>query len=148
MDEKIVNAIVDGSVFRSCRELKRHSLHTLCLHRCSQLDTPIWSRLVQLRDQGVIGRLGISVQSVEECTSALNNKDVKHIQLPLNLLDWRWRTSEFLALCKSRSDVIFNAVEVYYKAFWLTIQTFGLKLMESMQVKWLQNWMDWWRNLD
>jgi spore coat polysaccharide biosynthesis protein SpsF len=106
MDEKIVNAIVDGSVFRSCRELKRHSLHTLCLHRCSQLHTPIWSRLVQLRDQGVIGRLGISVQSVEECISALNNKNVKHIQLPLNLLDWRWRTSEFLALCKSRSDVI------------------------------------------
>ena len=90
MDSSVLNAMVDGSVFRSCRELKRHSLHTLCLHRCSQLNTPIWDRLIQLRDEGVIERLGVSVQSVEECTLALNNADVKHIQLPLNLIDWRW----------------------------------------------------------
>jgi aryl-alcohol dehydrogenase-like predicted oxidoreductase len=108
MNNSVINAMVDGSVFRSCRELKRHSLHTLCLHRCSQLNTPIWDRLIQLRDEGVIERLGVSVQSVEECTSALNNADVKHIQLPLNLIDWRWRTQEFLDLCKLRTDVIFQ----------------------------------------
>eukprot|EP00944_MAST-04C_sp_MAST-4C-sp1_P006816 g6816.t1 len=101
----ILSGMVDGSVFRSCRELKRHSLQTLCLHRCSHLGSPVWSRLLQLRDEGVIEKLGVSVQNVDECYLALKNKDVKHIQLPVNLIDWRWRTQEFLDLCSSRQDV-------------------------------------------
>lgn len=89
----VVGAFVDASVFQSCAALRLETLDVLMLHRASHLvgwHGAAWRRLLVLQANGLLGELGVSVQSPEELLLALNFSDVQHIQLPFNLLDWRW----------------------------------------------------------
>ena len=89
----VISALVDKSVFESCRALRLRTLPVVLLHRVSHLRDwrgSAWVRLQQLRDQGVIRNLGVSVQSPAELAEALDTPNVVHIQFPFNLLDWRW----------------------------------------------------------
>lgn len=107
-----VRDAVDASVFCSCRELGLASLDTLLLHRARHRRSHggrVWERLRALRDDGVVGRLGISVQTVDEARAALGDPEVKHVQLPLNVLDWRWREGGVDRLAAGRPDVTVHA---------------------------------------
>ncbi|MDD0842209.1 aldo/keto reductase [Pseudomonas sp. Gutcm_11s] len=89
----IVSAFVDASVYESCVNLNSPRLDVLMLHRSSHLhdwDGAVWSSLQGHRSRGRIGELGVSVQSPVELISALACEDVAYIQMPLNILDWRW----------------------------------------------------------
>lgn len=89
----VVQAFVDASVFQSCAELRTTTLDVLMLHRASHIhawDGTVLSHLKSLRDSGRIGQLGVSVQSPEELSYALDTPELAFIQLPFNLLDWRW----------------------------------------------------------
>lgn len=100
---------VDASVFRSCRELRTQRLHTVLLHRWRHRHAcggTIWSRLLELREQGVIQNLGTSVSVPSEALEALFDEDVKHIQVPFNVLDWRWKAAGFDRACRNRDDVV------------------------------------------
>jgi len=91
----IVNSFVDASIFQSCRALRVQRLDVLLLHRASQLydwDGAVWSRLLELKNNNVISQIGVSVQDSIELEHALNNSDVVYIQMPYNILDWRWDT--------------------------------------------------------
>lgn len=88
-----VHAFVDASVFKSCSVLGVHEIHVLMLHRTSHLtdwNGAVWQRLLELQDTGVISELGASVQSPYELAKALDIPEIHYIQLPFNLLDWRW----------------------------------------------------------
>jgi spore coat polysaccharide biosynthesis protein SpsF (cytidylyltransferase family)/aryl-alcohol dehydrogenase-like predicted oxidoreductase len=84
---------VDSSVYHSCKALRTESIDALLLHRASQMTIfggKIWSRLLFHRQQGLIRSLGVSVQSPEELKNILSIQEVEVIQLPYNVLDWRW----------------------------------------------------------
>lgn len=84
---------VDSSVYQSCKALRTESIDALLLHRASQMTIfggKIWSRLLFHRQQGLIRSLGVSVQSPEELENILSIQEVEVIQLPYNVLDWRW----------------------------------------------------------
>lgn len=90
---EIIEAFVDASIYESCVNLSTAKLDVLMLHRASHLhdwDGVLWRRLQQHRACGRIGELGVSVQGPDELMSALAYPDVSHIQLPLNIFDWRW----------------------------------------------------------
>lgn len=92
-DIATVNAFVDASVYRTASALGVQKIDTLLLHRSSDLHAwngYAWKRLIEHRENGLIKALGISVQTPDELILALENAEVAHIQLPLNLLDWRW----------------------------------------------------------
>lgn len=94
-DVSVAGAFVERSVYQSCHALGVSRLDGLMLHRASHLSAwqgAAWNRLRQLQQAGVIGELGVSVQSPEEALMALEVKDVKIIQLPFNILDHRWRS--------------------------------------------------------
>jgi spore coat polysaccharide biosynthesis protein SpsF (cytidylyltransferase family)/aryl-alcohol dehydrogenase-like predicted oxidoreductase len=91
-----VRAAIDASIFESCYHLGTKTLSVVMLHRAAQLDQwqgAGWKRLVELRQQGIIAALGVSVQDPAELRRALEEPLVSHIQLPCNLLDWRWDDS-------------------------------------------------------
>jgi spore coat polysaccharide biosynthesis protein SpsF len=103
---------VDASVFRSCRELRQHRLPTLLLHRWAhrhQWRGLAWERLRTLQAQGVIGELGASVASPEEAVEACADPAVKHLQIPFNLLDRRWRGGTFQDALARRPDLTLYA---------------------------------------
>ena len=88
-----VRQAVDASVLRSCRELRVQKLPVLMLHCSHHLDAwqgAIWQRLLELQSEGLIHELGLSIYRPEELTQALAHPQVRHLQLPFNLLDRRW----------------------------------------------------------
>jgi Predicted oxidoreductases (related to aryl-alcohol dehydrogenases) len=107
-----VMAAVDASIQRSCQELQLSQLPTVLLHRWSHrhvYDDAIWRRLLDLKSQGLIQRLGASVYTPDEAIEALHDPDVVHLQLPFNVLDWRWKASGVHALASARDDVVIHA---------------------------------------
>lgn len=89
----VVKAYVEQSIYKSCHALRVKTLDVLMLHRAQHLTAwqgNAWQSLCKLKQQNVICRLGVSVQSPEEALSALDFEAVEFIQLPFNILDYRW----------------------------------------------------------
>jgi aryl-alcohol dehydrogenase-like predicted oxidoreductase len=57
--------------------------------------------------------LGVSVQTPVETSMVLNCLDVTHIQMPFNLLDWRWRESGVIDRIRARSHLTVHARSVF-----------------------------------
>ena len=111
-----VRAAVDESIAQSCNALRVKSLDCLLLHRASHMtayDGAIWKRLHEHLGEGRVGALGVSVQSPAEVHEALAQPRVTHIQLPFNLLDWRWREAGAIAALVARPDVTVHARSVF-----------------------------------
>jgi aryl-alcohol dehydrogenase-like predicted oxidoreductase len=111
-----VIAATRASVEASATALGRPRLDVLLLHRTRHLrlhNGAVWDTLLNLQSEGRIGVLGASVQTPEELRLALSFRAVSHVQLPLNLLDWRWREPQIQALFAARDDVTFHARSLF-----------------------------------
>lgn len=107
-----IRRAVDDSVRRSCARLNTNRLEVLMLHRAHHMTAhggAVWNAVKQLRDEGVIYDLGVSVATPEEALTALADRDVRHIQLPFNLLDWRWRSSGVIEALRRSPGVTVHA---------------------------------------
>ena len=114
--EAEVVAAVDASIAQSCAALRQDHLDCLLLHRAAHITAfngAIWRRLQQGIAAGRIRRLGVSVQSPAEVAAALTEPAVQHIQMPLNLLDWRWRDAGISDVLTARTDVVVHARSVF-----------------------------------
>lgn len=90
-DEMTWKFATRASVFKSCFNLGLKKIDTLMLHRASHLKNIfIMNELQNLRQEGVIKNIGISVQSPLELENALDCNEVSIIQMPFNILDYRW----------------------------------------------------------
>lgn len=109
----VVQAFVERSVFQSCRALHKPCLDVLMLHRAEHLtawDGSVWRVLSDLKYRKVIGRLGVSIQSPEEALSALDIETVEFIQLPFNILDYRWDSViKKISLIRQRRPLVIHA---------------------------------------
>jgi aryl-alcohol dehydrogenase-like predicted oxidoreductase len=104
--KSLVASAVYESVFRSCHALGLPTLQTVLLHRAADGEQAgAWEALQGLQVEGVIGLLGVSVQSPSEAVVALSNPLVRHIQLPFNVLDHRWAEAGVLQRLAARHDV-------------------------------------------
>jgi aryl-alcohol dehydrogenase-like predicted oxidoreductase len=65
--------------------------------------------LLDLRNQGVIGKLGASVQNPGELLTLIRDPDVEYVQIPFNILDYRWHQANIPAILSDRSDIIVHA---------------------------------------
>lgn len=103
-----VEAAVEASMEASLSALGRRFLEVVLLHRAAnrrQWGGAAWDRLLRYREQGIIGRLGVSVQSPAEAAEALADADVLQLQLPFNALDYRWREAGLVDMLRARPDV-------------------------------------------
>lgn len=77
--------------------LKRKNIHGLLLHRPEQLTSvngkQICSALLELKQAGVIQKIGVSIYSPEEIPKILEHITPDIIQLPFNILDQRFAQS-------------------------------------------------------
>lgn len=107
-----IRRAVRDSVRRSCTRLGTDRIEVLLLHRAHHLTMRsgvVWNAVKALRDEGVIYDLGVSVCSPKEALAALADRDVRHIQLPFNALDWRWRDSGVVEALAKRPGVTVHA---------------------------------------
>jgi spore coat polysaccharide biosynthesis protein SpsF (cytidylyltransferase family)/aryl-alcohol dehydrogenase-like predicted oxidoreductase len=107
-----VRAAVDDSVRRSCEALRVTKLSTLLLHRSGHRHAwggAVWRRLLELRNEGTIGTLGASVYEPREALELLQDPEIVHLQIPINILDWRWKASGADRALAGRPDVVVHA---------------------------------------
>jgi len=112
----VVCEAVDDSIAKSCAALRRPQLDCLMLHRAHlrhAFGGAVWDRLREHLRQGTVKALGVSVQSPREALGALGDPDIRHIQLPFNILDWRWREAGVIAARAKRPDVAIHARSIF-----------------------------------
>jgi len=110
--ENEVRAAVDGGVRKSCERLGLERLAVLLVHRwCDHhaWNGAAWRRLLELREEGKIGTLGASVYGPEEAIEALQDRTIGHLQVPYNVLDWRWEAGGVNRAVLRRPDVVVHA---------------------------------------
>lgn len=92
-------ATVVGSVMRSAARLgvdpdaPDQSLDTVLLHLpddATRGGGAAWRELRRLQDEGVVSRIGVSVQHPSQALAAAELDGIGAMQLPFNLLDGRW----------------------------------------------------------
>ena len=111
-----IRSAVDKSVRESLAALQRDTLDCLLLHRARHMTAfggAIWERLNELLEVGTIASLGVSVQSPEEAHQALSQPLVRHIQLPFNLIDWRWREAGVIDAIRAKRSLKVHARSVF-----------------------------------
>ncbi|HEY5339158.1 MAG TPA: aldo/keto reductase [Rhizomicrobium sp.] len=138
----IVRGAVDASIGASLTALRREQLNCLLLHRASHMtdfDGAVWERLIELLEEGTILSLGVSVQSPAEAIAALDRRDVRHIQLPFNLLDWRWRDAGVVDRIRARQHLTVHARSVFLQGILATDDASVWPRVEGVDVADLMN---------
>jgi spore coat polysaccharide biosynthesis protein SpsF len=118
-----VCAAVDASIAASLEALRRDKLDCLLLHRASHMTDfggTAWDRLIALMEAGTILSLGVSVQSPQEALTALDCCDVQHIQLPFNILDWRWHAAGVIERIRTRAQLTVHARSIFLQGLLAT----------------------------
>jgi spore coat polysaccharide biosynthesis protein SpsF len=111
-----VRAAVDASIAESMSALRREQLDCLLLHRAAHMTAfngAVWERLTEKLEDGTVLSLGVSVQSPQEALAALDCPDVQHLQLPFNLLDWRWHAYGVVGRIAKRPHITVHARSVF-----------------------------------
>lgn len=116
-----------ASLAASRDALGRNHLDTVLLHRAQHRSAwggALWNLLRNERNAGGIGDLGVSVQSPSEALAALEDSDVHHLQLPFNLLDWRWANAGVIHALRRRTDVVVHVRSVFLQGLFTDIPAF------------------------
>ena len=130
---------IDGQLSASCVRLKVDALYAVLLHRPEQLLGPngrdIYKALQELRDDGRISKIGVSVYAPQELAQIIPQYRLDIVQAPLNLVDRRLVTSGWLARLKDKE------IEVHTRSAFL--QGLLLQSAQMMPVRFSQ-WSELW----
>lgn len=110
--------MIDNSINTSLKNLNIDIIDTFMLHRFQHFNNKIiWNHLLQNKK---IKNLGISIYHVKEGIEALKDSNIKHIQLPINILDQQWFCDDFLQLIEKRKDVIIHCRSILLQGILLS----------------------------
>jgi aryl-alcohol dehydrogenase-like predicted oxidoreductase len=140
-----VRSAVDKSIEESLAALKRDRLDCLLLHRTSHMMAfggAVWRRLKELLDDGKVSALGVSVQSPEEAHQALSEPQVHHIQLPFNLLDWRWREAGVIDAIRAKRPLTVHVRSVFLQGLIAARNPDIWPVIPGVHAKGLVGWLD------
>ena len=138
-----INTFINLSVFNSLERLKINNLKGLLLHSPDDLLSKnadhIYNSLINLKDQGLINNVGISIYDSSILSKLLKRFKFDIIQFPLNLLDKRFIEEGWLDYFKDSS------IELHARSIFLQ----GLLLMKSEErSNYFSKWNNLWKELD
>ena len=120
--EAEIHAQVDASIQSSCEALQTEKLGTVLLHRWEHHDLwggAAWRRMCELQEEGRIGWLGASVYGPGEAIQAVQDLRVQHLQIPINVLDRRWKRAGADRAISRRKDLIVHGRSVFLQGILL-----------------------------
>lgn len=139
---------VDRALSASLQRLNLTSLYGYLVHDPALLLSPqgdrIYRRMTELRDQGLVQKIGVSAYTPAEIETLSGRYDLDLVQIPLNPLDARW--DDTLPALKSAGT------EIHCRSIFLQ----GLLLMDPAKLPrhmaahqdTLTRWHDWCRARD
>jgi len=106
----IVRDMLQTSLSRLCvRKVPVYLMHDAC--DMTSYGGSVVAALVKMREEGLIGKLGVSVYHPDEARRALNIKEIEVIELPVNLFDHRFvRTGLVKDLAAAGKTVLARSV--------------------------------------
>lgn len=122
--EAEIELIVKIKILKSLLNLKVDFIDVLLLHRVDYakcLNGAVWATLVSLKKEGIIKQLGVSVQNPDEAKFGLQLKGVDHIQMPYNILDWRWNDIiDQIKQVKARKQLTIHCRSAFLQGLFLS----------------------------
>ena len=106
---KIYNE-VKQNVEKSLKRLQINKIPICLIHKVSNMtdqDGLIVHSLLRLKDEGLIGRIGISVYDSEEVRQVIDMEDFDAIQIPINIFDHRLIESGLLESLEQHDFIVF-----------------------------------------
>jgi spore coat polysaccharide biosynthesis protein SpsF (cytidylyltransferase family)/aryl-alcohol dehydrogenase-like predicted oxidoreductase len=88
-----IKLFAEAELAKSRRALRLNFLDNVLVHELNDYfmgDGALRDYLTESKQKGELGSIGVSVQSPEELRKALDEPDFELIQLPFNIMDWRW----------------------------------------------------------
>lgn len=137
-----VSQWITDAVSQSLQRLKVNNLYGLLLHRPQQLleqdGDRLYSVLQQLKDAGVVEKIGVSIYAPSELDALCKHFQFDLVQAPFNILDHRLITTGWL------SRLAEQGTEVHVRSVFLQ----GLLLMASSARpmkfgRWAPLWAKW-----
>lgn len=142
--EWAVRTAIEASVFASCRALRTRHLPVLLLHLVfarHAWNGAAWRRLLEMRDEGIIGKLGVSVVNPDEAIEYLADPEVRHMQIPINILDHRWHDLRLSEMFAARPDITVHARSVFLQGILLQENPAAWPRHDSAAAAPLINWL-------
>ena len=133
-DHKNIESWVKSSVENSMKRLNISKIYGLLLHDSSILQNQkgklIYQSLLELKNEKLIGKLGISIYSPQELDRTFNYYPFDLIQAPFNVFDRRIEKSGWLDKLK-RADI-----EIHVRSIFLQ----GILLMKEERPDYFKPW--------
>jgi aryl-alcohol dehydrogenase-like predicted oxidoreductase len=131
------------SVFQSLERLKIEQLNGVLIHNPKLFFDPqigkLLNQLSDLKEKGVIQKIGVSVYDTKEVDFILANFDIDIVQVPFNVIDGRMLVDNTLDKLKKRN------IEIHARSVYLQ----GLLLMNiKEQIQHFGNWQSIWNGFD
>jgi aryl-alcohol dehydrogenase-like predicted oxidoreductase len=138
-----INDSFTESVFQSLERLKIDKLYGVLIHNPKLFFDSQISRLLNqlsdLKEKGVIQKIGVSVYDSKEVDFILANFDIDLVQVPFNVIDGRMLVDNTLVKLKKRN------IEIHARSVYLQ----GLLLMNiKEQIQRFANWQYIWNGFD
>jgi len=99
------------------------SIDYFLLHSFSDYNNVIIDQLVEYKKNNLIKKIGVSVYTVEEAITVLQDKQIDVIQIPFNYVDLQWDNKDFLDLIKLRPDVDVHVRSIFLQGLLLSPPT-------------------------
>jgi aryl-alcohol dehydrogenase-like predicted oxidoreductase len=112
---------VRNQVIQSLKSLKIKTIPFYLLHRPKELFTSkniLLECLLRVQKEGLIDKIGVSIYDPSEVEQALTYKELKAIQIPINVFDHRLIDSGLLARLEKKKFVVF-ARSVYLQGLFM-----------------------------
>ena len=143
-EREIINKVYE-SINTSCLLLNINKLPVLLLHSYEYYKKNIiWNTLIDIKNKGIIDKIGVSVYNIDEAIAVLKDTHVEHIQLPINILDFRWNNKDFLDLVIKRKNLTLHVRSIFLQGILLNNETywpencnvkFYIEMLEKFQKK-------------
>ena len=114
--DEMVQTAVEQSVFASCHGLRCRCIEGLLLHSADHLRSHggrVLKAVKGLQERGVIREIGVSVYTPAQALEALQDADIRHQQIPTNLMDRRWDRAGVPAALARRPEVTVYARSIF-----------------------------------
>jgi spore coat polysaccharide biosynthesis protein SpsF (cytidylyltransferase family)/aryl-alcohol dehydrogenase-like predicted oxidoreductase len=145
-EPKIIKAFAEASLFKSLTALSGQNISTMLLHRADQINAwngVLRASLLGWKSEGVIKKIGVSVQSPAELAMAFRDPEIEHIQLPFNLLDGRWDGSiEEIVRARKGRDLTVHVRSVFLQGLLVSRNPTHWRKANVKDPQRVWNWLD------
>lgn len=107
-------ALVQQKIETSLQKFPSDLLKVIMFHRFDDIDYARGA-IVQFIKKNSGVRIGVSVQSPEELKKALQLDFIRHIQMPFNILDYRWIDDDLLSQLRGRD----KSIKIHVRSLFL-----------------------------